>query len=321
MQPGSTIRNLAVGFGYFFVFMLVMRALGGAADDTESAETGVEADEEEHTVLITVLDETGEPVATADVEFIHSDGFWSTDAENRQTDSDGTTAFETEHQNDVEILVNASGYKQVDSSLTVVEDEEVTVTLQEEAADVETNESDVADPEADAESAAEDAEDTDAADVPDEQLIDEAEGDFSDDDIMTLMEFTLEDHVHEVDSIGVENGVSTIEYTSVATSEDELLGEVGAAGGVYAGGVDQGLASDTVVIEIYALDGTHVATTERDADLAQTFVDSNNQDEEFVLQLVLNFESHVRFVRPSSGFRTFDSSGDWYLLFRIKTIN
>ena len=118
--------------------------------ETDAAEEGDEAAEDEmKTVTVAIVDENGDPIENADVEFVHDDAILLDTRENKQTGSDGIVSFETEADSNVDINVEADGYENTDASLTVSEDEEITLTLQEEpdetGQDTESTEEDSAD--------------------------------------------------------------------------------------------------------------------------------------------------------------------------------
>lgn len=98
-----------------------------------------------------------------------------------------------------------------------------------------------------------------------------------------LMQAVLESEMGLDVEVYDSNGLILVDYTSTATTEEQLAEDLGGIAGAYAAMVGDGYPTDGMVIYIFAVDGTDVGYTEVDAADAQAYMDGELTGEEFGL--------------------------------------
>ncbi|MDL5363899.1 DUF3488 domain-containing protein [Halalkalicoccus sp. NIPERK01] len=117
------------------------------------------------------------------------------------------------------------------------------------------------------------------------------ERDFSDDELIPLFETLVEDEGMIVETAQVQRDTFVVEYMSFAQTEQELAGEIGYVAGAYAGMVGEGHTSDRMEATILTVNGDPAGTFYVEYGWAEAFANEEISNTEFSQRVISTIES------------------------------
>lgn len=271
MKPGSTIRNIIVGFLYLFFFYLIPFVLAYAVftnrngiADKLSGIPGISTDGGLVSALaIFLISIVSIGVITAALpaeEAPTTDQAPGTDEAPTETDGasdggDGGDSAQSEESGES----GASPDEQQQEVGEVNEDE---------------------------------AEGT-GADAAESEL---QNRDVSDDDLIPVFETLVENEGMSVETAEMQGDTFVVEYMSFSTAEEDLMTEMGYVAGAYAGMVAEGHTSDRMEVAILNVAGERAGTFHVEYEWAEAYANNEITGEEFSMRVLstLQAESQAR---------------------------
>jgi hypothetical protein len=265
---------------------------GGTDVEPTASEAAADEEIDRHTVTVNVTDDDGNVISNADVEFVHDDAIIFDTRETKQTDDNGIATFETDHDSNVRISAEASGYEDAETRITITESEEVTLALADEPEEVEANdeeatnntdEREIDTDEAEARADPDDVDDELTAETDGGQVVEQEadQGEISPE----LFEAFLITNGFEVE-VDQTDGITWVDHTTYEGEPEELAVEIAGIAGAYSAMVDSGTDTEMLWVLVYHPSGELIAEWWIDSDWAQAYADGEITDEEY-LALVL----------------------------------
>lgn len=115
--------------------------------------------------------------------------------------------------------------------------------------------------------------------------------DLSNDDLIPVFEALVESEGMTVDTAEMQGDTFVVEYRSSATTEQEILNEMGYVAGAYAGMVKEGHTSDRMEVAIFNQDGVKAGTFYVEYDWAEAFANDEITADEFALRVYSTLEA------------------------------
>ncbi|MFD1515140.1 FxLYD domain-containing protein [Halomarina rubra] len=121
-------------------------------------------------------------------------------------------------------------------------------------------------------------------------IVDTPSTELSGDDYQVMFEEFLQSEGISVEEVAVEGDRAQIDYTMLATTQSEIVEEMGTVSGAYAALVDDGWQTSGLDATILASDGSVAGTFSLEADMAQAFANGEISNEEFGQTLIESLE-------------------------------
>lgn len=281
MKPGSTVRNIIVGFIYLIFFYLIPFILAyavftnrnGLADKLSSIPGISESGGVVSALAIFLISFVVISVITVALpsEETPSTGEPSnTDGASPESDSDANSddGGQSEESTESDSDANSDDEGQSEES---TESESSADEQQEQVDEAETTDTD-----------------GDEADTAENEAENE---EISDEEIITLFESLVESEGMTVETAEMQGDIFTVEYTSYSQTERELASEIGYVAGAYAGMVGEGHTSDRMEATILAASGEPAGTFYVEYEWAEAYENGEISDEEFSQRVISTLSS------------------------------